>query len=65
MRRQRNPLAIAAVMIVLASVNLSGVFGSARGEQIATVDALRLIAAGMLLGVALVLMFTAFRRQAT
>ena len=54
MRKRRNPRIAAATALVLAAMSLSSVASSPRWEQIHTVDAIRLIASGMLLGVALV-----------
>ena len=57
MRKRRNPRIAAAVAFVLAALNLSSVASSPRWEQIHTVDAIRLISTGMLLGVGLVAIF--------
>jgi hypothetical protein len=51
--KKRKPLAFAAVMIMLAVINLQGVFASDGAAHIRTPYTLRMIGAGMLIGVAL------------
>jgi hypothetical protein len=63
MRNRRNPRAAAAAAIVIAMINLTSVVLSQRWEQIHAVDAVRLFAAGMLMGVALMLIQASFRKD--
>ena len=61
--RKRNPAAISAMLIVLATVNLMGIFNSPRWAQIHNLDAVRLVVAGMLIGVALAALIRQFREK--
>ena len=51
--KTRKPLAFAAILIMLACINLQGVFSSDGAANIRTPYTLRMIGAGMLIGVAL------------
>jgi hypothetical protein len=61
--KKRKPLAFAAVLLILASVNLQSVFASDRAAHISTPHTLRLISVGMLIGVALTVLAAQLKRK--
>lgn len=63
MRKHRNSRMYPFALLLIASINLQGVMSSPRWESIRAIDALRLIAAGMLLGICLMVLANRWRTR--